>query len=338
MPVNEFGITVGDVARLAGCATEEAARRLGRPGARESEVVTPGAIRTALEDRGLDYAFRVVAHINMRGGIGKTTASIALAERAAQYGFRVCLVDLDSQGSATSAFGVAVAEDDPVFYDVWQSPEELAVAALRPVREGLSILPSSLQNGLLDSGLASPVSQKNAVRATARVLKDAGFDLVVIDCPPSLGAAVISAICAADTVVIPSGADAFSFKGIDMTIREVHAICDTFGLPAPAVRILYSRYDRREGLSIEALTRLQRDYPEHILPSVIRTSSDFNKALEKRASVFSTKTGRRAREDYDAYSRQILGFDVTGVEAAAEAERLAADAHRGEEASGEAIS
>lgn len=319
----QTGITVEDVARLAGCGTWEAAERLGLPGASGRMVADPAAVRAALSGRGLDYAFRVVAHINMRGGIGKTTASIALAERAAQYGFRVCLLDLDSQGSATTAFGVAVEDEDPVFYDVWQKPEELAVAALRTVRPGLSLLPSSLQNGLLDSSLANPVSQKNAVRSTARVLREAGFDLVVVDCPPSLGAAVISAICAADTVVIPSGADAFSFKGIEMTMREVGAICETFGLETPDLRILYSRYDRREGLSIEALERLRRDYPEHILPEVIRTSADFNKALEKRATIWSAKAGSRAREDYDLYSRRILGLAdrLVAPEAAAAPER-----------------
>ncbi len=302
------GPTLHDLAGFLRMPAPLAARALGA-GAAEARAISSARVRGFLEERGADFSFRVIAHVNMRGGIGKTTASVALAVRAAQAGFRTCLLDLDSQASASLALGVTAEEDDPVFYDTWQDPEADTAAALREIAPGLSLLPSSLQNGLLDSALASPVSQKNAVKGVCEALRALGFDLVVIDCPPSLGAAVISTICAADAVTIPTGADAFSFKGIELTMREIASICDTFHVDPPAVKILYSRYDRREKTSIEALERLKRDYPGQLLPEVIRTSAEYVRALDGGRTIFSAPGRSRAKEDYDGYVRLALGLD-----------------------------
>lgn len=264
--------------------------------------------------------FCVITHINLRGGIGKTTASVSLARRASELGLRTCLLDLDSQASASLAFGIRAEADEPVFYDLWQTPAESVAGAIRKIDKKLSVLPSSLQNSLLDSSLASPVSQKNAVRGVVSALEVLGHDLVVIDCPPSLGAGVISAICASDEIVIPTGFDSFSFRGIEITLNEIHSILSAFGLPTPSIRILYSRYDRREKASIDALVRLEKEYGAMLLPTFIRTSVDFNKALAAGQTVFDMTAESKAWQDYDAYARAILGLPAKKT-----AKRSAAD-------------
>jgi len=277
---------------------------------RNRNAVPPAVVRETLEPLGVDYSFRVVCHINLRGGIGKTTASISLATRAAQYGFRTCVLDLDPQGSASLAFDRMAEEDDPIFYDVWQKPEESLMGALSEIQENLFILPSSLENGLLDASLVNPVSQKNAVRGVCEQLRREGFDLVVVDCPPTLGTAVISTICAADTIVVPVGSDAFSLKGIELTLRECEAICQAFGLELPKLHVLYSRLDLREKISTDSLNALRERYPAYLLSTLIRTSSEFAKALRRSVTVFAGQRASKARHDYDAYTREVLGLTV----------------------------
>jgi chromosome partitioning protein len=303
------GTTIGDFSALMGLTPAMTAEALGLSDPSPRGHVPAAAAWRHLESRGVTKAFRVIAHVNMRGGIGKTTASVALAERAAQIGRRVCLLDLDSQASASLALGVTAEEDDAVFYDIWQDPEGEMAGALREITPDLSLIPSSLQNGLLDSALGSPVSQKNAVRGVTAALEALGFDLVVIDCPPSLGAAVISTICAANAITIPTGADAFSFKGIEITLREIGSICDTFHIAPPEIGILYSRYDRREKSSIEALERLRREYPAQLLSAVIRTSAEYVRTLERGGTIFGASGRNRAKEDYDGYLRAVLGIE-----------------------------
>ncbi len=104
-------------------------------------------IRRFLAARGLDYRFRVIAHVNLKGGVGKTTSAVSLATRAAQYGFKTCILDVDSQASASLAFGVIAADDEPIFIDIWQQADAMVMGALREIQEGLFLLPSALENG-----------------------------------------------------------------------------------------------------------------------------------------------------------------------------------------------
>lgn len=306
-------ISVDELGRLLGNDGNEVrrffdAQHLIPLGGNKNGIV-PAAVRQYLSHLGFTYTFKVIAHINMRGGIGKTTSTVTAATRACQYGFKTCIIDLDPQGSSSLALDKLPVEEDPIFYDVWQNPGEMTMGSIRKIQEHLYILPSSLENALLDASLINPSSQKRAVQGVCSELKAKGFDAVFIDCPPSLGIAVISAICAADIIVIPVHSDAFSFKGLELTLKEIDSICKTFGLKHPLIRILYTKFDRREKIASECLRRLSSEYGAYFIPKVIRTSTDFSRALALRETVFASYKKSQAREDYDYYVRHILGLE-----------------------------
>ncbi len=312
MSTPKYTLTLDELGRLTG-ETRDAlkqgmrAQGLKRPGPKS--LVPPAAVRAHLAERGVDYSFRVVAAANLRGGIGKTTCCGTLASRAKQYGFKTCLLDLDAQGSASLAFDNLPEEDEPVFYDVWQKPEDMVMGSLRKVEDDLYLLPSSLENGLLDVSLINPAAQKNAVRGVCQELEKNGFDLVVIDCPPSLGAAVISTICATDILVIPLWSDTFSFKGMDLTLEEIESICETFNLKPPTVRLLFSRNDKREKLSARAIEKLTTEHQELFVPPPIGTSTEISRALARRETIFASPRSSPVKAAYDRFTRTILGLD-----------------------------
>lgn len=308
-----YALTVGELSRLTGEPLEtiqEELRAVGLERVTHNSLAPPAAVHELFAQRGIDYSFRVLAIVNLRGGIGKTTAATTIASRAAQYGFRTCILDLDAQASASLAFDKVPDEDEPIFYDVWQKPAEMVLPSLKKIDDFLHILPSALENGLLDVSLLNPASQKNAVRGVCGELENQGFDLVVIDCPPSLGAAVISTICAAQILVVPLWSDTFSFKGLDLTRQEVASICETFNCEAPVIRLLYSRHDRREKLSAIALERLRSEYSDEFLPTVIPTSTELSKALAKRETIFASRRSSPARVAYDELVRTLLGLEL----------------------------
>lgn len=271
--------------------------------------VPPELVRSYLSEKGLDYTCRVVAHINLKGGTGKTTSAISTAVRASHYGFKTCIIDMDSQASTSFAFDAVPDDDDPIFCDVWQHPGDMVMGAIRRISEFLYILPSSLDNGLLDMQLINPASQKNAVKGVCDELCSNDFDLIILDCPPSLGTAIISTICAADMIVIPLGHDAFSRKGLELTFHEVTSICDTFNLTPPEIKLLFTKFDRRIKIAGESFDKLLDTWPNAMIPFPIRTSSEFSKALESRQTIFTSTRKSNAREDYDKYVRCILGMD-----------------------------
>lgn len=292
------------VATLTGALPDGALAR-GRNGQPE---IAPWAVRDYLIKLGADYRFRVVAHINLKGGVGKTTTAVSLATRAAQYGFRCCLLDLDSQASATLALGVDVSDEQPVFVDLWQRPGDFLPGALYRFQPELAMLPSSLDNALLDVNLMNPAAQKQAVSRVCDCLRE-DWDLIIIDCPPSLGAAVVSAACAADIVVVPLGFDAFSRRGLSLTVDEVREIRRTFGLPEPQIRPLLTLYDRRIKLAATRLAELQTHFGEALFARPIHTSTQFARAVDARRSVFASgHASGPGRGDYDAYTRELLGL------------------------------
>ncbi len=274
------------------------------PGGRSG--IDPLAARRILQKFGRGFAFRTMAFANLKGGIGKTTSALALATRAASLGYRTAILDLDPQASASLALGVEAAAEDPIFYDIWSKPADFIPSALYEIQPGLSLLPSSLENSLLDSALAHPSLQKNAVREVCTVLRGHQYDLVVLDCPPSLGAATISALSACHHLIIPLGPDAFSFKGLELTLAELKAIGDTFNLSAPEKTILFTRYDQRETVSRTALERLEKHYAEWLAPRPVRNSSLCSKVLEERKTIFSGFRQSPVREDYAHFARAVL--------------------------------
>jgi chromosome partitioning protein len=271
--------------------------------------VPSSQVRQYLSDNGIDYAARVIVFANMKGGVGKTTSAVSIATRAVQYGFKTCILDMDSQGSASFAFDLMPSDDDPIFCDIWQNPENMVMGALKEIDEGLYLLPSSLDNGLLDLNLINPASQKNAVANVCQTLKHNGFDLIIVDCPPSLGTAVISSVCAADTLIIPVCSDAFSIKGLELVLSETQSICATFNLDMPRIEILYTKFDKRTGLSKKVFLQLSRQYQNSLFSRPIRTSTEFSKALGKNETIFASLKKSNAKEDYDYFARHLLGLN-----------------------------
>lgn len=268
--------------------------------------VPSSLVKQYLSGSGIDYSSRVIVFANMKGGVGKTTSAVTIATRAVQYGFKTCILDMDSQGSASFSFNMMPGDDDPIFCDIWQNPESMVMGALKEIDENLFLLPSSLDNGLLDLNLINPASQKNAVAGVCQALKNNDFDLIIVDCPPSLGTAVISSVCAADIIAIPVCSDAFSIKGLQLVLSETESICATFHLDMPKIEILYTRFDKREGLSGELFRKLRSQYKEFFYSKPIRTSTEFSKALAKNETIFASPRKSNGKEDYDHFARHLL--------------------------------
>jgi chromosome partitioning protein len=308
-------LTLQELGTLTGLSQEQLVKSVGRetlarmPGGRLG--VPPVTARQLLTKRGYKFAPRTVAFVNLKGGVGKTTCAVTTAARSTQYGFKTCVVDLDPQASATLAFDRVPSADAPLFCDVWAAPDDLTEHALVPVLPNLALLPSALENGLLETALSDPQAQLIAVRGVCKALVQQGFDLVLVDCPPTLGTATISAVCAADVVVIPLGCDPYSLNALELTTQEIQAICRNYKMDEPQVLILVSRFDRREKAAREIFETLVDEHPEHLVREPIRVSTEFNKALATRQTIFANNRSSPVKLEYDHFVRRLLNINFT---------------------------
>lgn len=308
-----YALTLGELGEMAGEKPDLMRARAGT----EALVVTDSGRMGVNPDRARRLAglgavkeeSRVLVFASLKGGVGKTTSAVTVASRAAQLGVKTCLLDLDSQASATFQLLGLPPEPYAAFCDVWEDPVALLPAAIQEVQPGFGVLPSSLDNAMLDIELMKPDAQRTAVSEVCRVAHGLGYELVVVDCPPSLGAAVISSVCAARTVVIPVTHDAFAQKGLRLTLDEIGSICRAFALTPPRTRILTTMHDQRLRLCASAFNKLVEDHGDRVVRTPIRTSSEYARKLAQSRTVFSTLRQSRARHDYANCFQELVMFE-----------------------------
>ncbi len=300
---NDFLLSTLDLAGLVGSNPQTVIKEIEALSGplRHKSVLEPKNVRRYLSSKGFQYPQQVISFQMLKGGVAKTTSALNFGLRAAMYGARVLFVDLDQQANLTYALGVD-AEEKPVWVDLIEKKAAIAQATLR-IDEGIDLVPSSLNNSVLDRVLLN--SNRNWSQAVKGPLNEvrAYYDLVIIDTAPALSAINTAATCASDLVVLPINPDKFSLLGLNKHLEDLADVEKDFGLQVDK-RILLTRFDGRESSSHEILSLCQEKFEDLLLKSYIRTSSEIKNTIRSSRTIFSNKTNAKA--DYDLVTREIL--------------------------------
>tara|TARA_B110000879_G_scaffold208290_1_gene293592 strand:- start:2678 stop:3667 length:990 start_codon:yes stop_codon:yes gene_type:complete len=243
---------------------------------------------------------------NLKGGVGKTHLSFATAVRLSLYGVKVAIIDLDQQGNATQACGID-AENHPILFDIIHNKLNIEECMV-PVLPGLDILPSRIENAVLDNLIAInglPVDKVLKKRIDA--LKK-HYDIIFIDCPPSLGQTVTSASLAADHIIVPVDPERFSLSGLKVTLKELNSnVAEKYDTNLD-ISIILNKFDGRTGLSHTTLAALfnDEDYQKRLFKTFIRTSQELPNSVAKGKTIFDSLRSSTAKEDIDLLTREII--------------------------------
>jgi chromosome partitioning protein len=225
--------------------------------------------------------------------------------RANLYGAKVLCIDLDQQGNLTQAFNIN-PEELPAMIDVIREGRAIEDAIVH-VGEGLDLIPSRIENAILDNAI---ILGKYALTHVYKKLIDpikAKYDLIIIDCPPALGQSVAAMALAVDEIVSPVTPEKFCLSGLKITTQELNGLEENFSHKIN-MRIVVNKFDSRTSLSHEVLSTLIKHpiFGEKMYKTYIRTNQDFQNTIARGQSIFDSLKMTTAKEDIDLLTRELL--------------------------------
>jgi chromosome partitioning protein len=217
----------------------------------------------------------IVGIANQKGGVGKTTTTVSLAAALAQAGVRTLVVDLDPQGNATTGLGLRAEEGDPSTYGVLVEDVPILDAVQRTAVDRLEVLPSSLDLAGAEVELVPAFSRELRLRRALESLDDR-YDVVLIDCPPSLGLLTINALVAADQVLVPIQCEYYALEGLGQLMRTVQLVGDNLNRELELGGVVLTMFDGRTNLSQQVVDEVRAYFGDQayhtVIPRTVRLS------------------------------------------------------------------
>ncbi len=229
------------------------------------------------EPKPLDHVgpARVIALCNQKGGVGKTTTTINLGAALAEYGRRVLLVDFDPQGALSVGLGIKPNDDDKTVYDMLLHADVTAAdVVVKTAVPGLDLLPSNIVLSAAEMELVSEVAREHALaRALAPMLPE--YDLILIDCQPSLGLLAVNALTAAQGVIVPLECEFFALRGVALLMDSIEKVRGRLNPTLELDGILATMYDSRTLHSREVLATIVDAFGDKVFHTVVTRTVKF---------------------------------------------------------------
>ena len=243
---------------------------------------------------------RIMAMCNQKGGVGKTTSTINLGAALAEYGRRVLLVDFDPQGALSVGLGVNPLQLDRTVYNLlMDSTISVDDILLKTAVPGLDLLPSNIDLSAAEVQLVGEVAREQVLgRALAAVRDD--YDVILIDCQPSLGLLTVNALTAAHSEIIPLECEFFALRGVALLIQTIDKVRDRLNPQLELEGILATMYDARTLHGREVLARLLEAFGDGVFHTVINRTVRFPEttvAGEPITTYAPSSAGARAYRD-----------------------------------------
>lgn len=247
---------------------------------------------------------RMIAIGNQKGGVGKTTTTVNLGAALAFQGKKVLIIDMDSQGNATSGLGIERADVKQSVYEVLVDQIEAEGAILPTSRENLWILPSTLQLAGAEIELATADHRESRLKQAIEPIK-ADYDYILVDCPPSLGQLSLNAFTASDTILIPVQCEYYALEGLSQLLNTIRLVQRTYNKNFRIEGVLLTMLDARTNLGYEVVEEVRKYFQEKVYQTIITRNVRLSEAPSYGQSVIDYDPKSRGAEMYMDLAKEV---------------------------------
>lgn len=248
---------------------------------------------------------RVIAMCNQKGGVGKTTSSINIAGALSQYGRRVLIVDFDPQGAATVGLGInANAVEDTVYTALFNPRMDVHTVIQHTDFENLDIMPSNIDLSAAEVQLVTEVGREQVLAGVLRQVKDE-YDVIIIDCQPSLGLLTVNALTAADGVIIPVAAEFFALRGVALLMQSIEKVQSRINPSLEVYGVLVTMFTYTLHCD-EVLQRIYEAFQGKVFHSVISRSIKLPDSTVAAAPITIYAPNHKTAKEYREVARELI--------------------------------
>ncbi len=258
----------------------------------------------------------VIAIVNQKGGVGKTTTAINLTSALAEMGKKILLVDMDPQANATQ--GVGVSKKGKTVYDILKGERKLNEVCYRvsvdeELKGTINIIPSAIELADAEIKLSEELGRETLLkealtRATEEGVLD-NYDYIIIDCNPSLGLLTVNALCAADSLIIPMEPSIFALDGIEKLVDIIKLVRRKINSDLQIKGVLLTRIDGRTNIAEEFERELKDIFGKKVFDTIIHQNVKINEAQTEALPINLYDKKARGAEEYSLLAKELINIE-----------------------------